>query len=163
MNQLSIALPVKDIKLNIRYSGQQIMAVDFVTDAGVTHPADRFAQQILQQFENYFNRSHSNFSLPCQMSSGSLFQQKVWRALQRVPYGQVKTYGTLARELGSSARAVGNACRNNPFPVIIPCHRVVAASGVGGYAGDTLLRQKGKIDFMQIKQWLLVHEQANTE
>ncbi len=139
------------------------MAVDFVTEAGSAQPADRFAQQILQQFDYYFNRGCLTFSIPCQMTSGSLFQQKVWRALQQIPYGQVKTYGALAKELGSSARAVGNACRNNPFPVIIPCHRVVAASGVGGYAGDTLLRQKGKIDYMQIKLWLLAHEQANTE
>ncbi len=81
----------------------------------------------------------------------------------QIPSGEVKTYGALAAQLGSSAKAVGNACRNNPFPLVIPCHRVVAASGIGGYAGDTLQQQKGEIEFMQIKQWLLAHEQNPIE
>jgi len=92
---------------------------------------------------------------------GTEFQRKVWQSLQDIPVGEVRTYGSLAKELNSSARAVGNACRQNLFPVIVPCHRVVSASGIGGYAGDTLARQHGQINFLHIKQWLLAHEKAN--
>ena len=87
--------------------------------------------------------------------AGTLFQQRVWRALRRIPSGQVRSYGQLARTLGTSARAVGGACRANPIPVLIPCHRVVAATGEGGFMGKTAGRA------MTIKRWLLHHEQTS--
>lgn len=83
---------------------------------------------------------------------GTPFQRRVWRALQGISPGSVLTYGALARQLGSSARAVANACRANPLPIIIPCHRVVAARGVGGYLGETVG------EAIAIKRWLLHHE-----
>jgi len=55
--------------------------------------------------------------------------------LQSIPYGETRTYGEIAKRLKTSPRAVGNACRNNPLPIIIPCHRVLAATGIGGYDG----------------------------
>lgn len=117
-----------------------------------------FTKKIKYELESYFNNPGFQFSLPCDIQLGTPFQQRVWQALTEIPSGKVKTYGELAKELKSSARAVGNACRRNLFPVIIPCHRVVSASGVGGYAGDTLDTQRGQINFLQIKQWLLAHE-----
>ncbi len=63
------------------------------------------------------------------------FQGQVLKQLQKIPYGETRTYGEIAKILKTSARAVGNACRNNPVPIIIPCHRVVAADGIGGYDG----------------------------
>ena len=98
----------------------------------------------------------------CDLSVGTEFQQKVWQALLEIPVGETQTYGFLANKLNTSARAVGNACRQNHFPVIVPCHRVVSASGIGGYAGDTLLNQQGQIHYMQIKQWLLSHEKLSS-
>lgn len=85
-------------------------------------------------------------------SGGTPYQQKVWQALQRIPVSEVRTYGELARELGSGARAVAQACRANPWPVLIPCHRVVSTTGLGGYMG--------KVDGpeLEIKRWLLHHE-----
>ncbi len=83
---------------------------------------------------------------------GTVFQHRVWKALLDIPPGQTRTYGALARELGSSPRAVGGACRSNPIPLLIPCHRVVAANGDGGFAGHTSGR------WMDIKRWLLEHE-----
>jgi len=120
-----------------------------------------FSQQIKKQLDAYLNDSEFQFSLTCNIQIGTPFQQKVWQALTQIPSGKVKTYGELAKELGSSARAVGNACRHNLFPIIIPCHRIVSASGIGGYAGDTLNAQKGEIHFMQIKQRLLEHERSD--
>lgn len=81
---------------------------------------------------------------------GSSFQQKVWRALSLIPFATTKTYGDIARELGNPrlARAVGQACNKNPLPIIIPCHRVVSAGGVGGFAGGS-----------ETKKALLAYEQ----
>ena len=83
---------------------------------------------------------------------GTEFQLRVWQALRRIPSGQTRTYGELARSLRSSPRAVGNACRNNPLPLLIPCHRVVSVGGIGGFSGHT----DGQ--WLEIKQWLLEHE-----
>lgn len=84
--------------------------------------------------------------------SGTPFQRRVWQALLAIPAGQVMTYGGLARHLGSSPRAVAQACRRNPYPVVIPCHRLVASQGLGGYNGAT----RGPA--IEIKRWLLGHE-----
>ncbi|HDK37468.1 MAG TPA: methylated-DNA--[protein]-cysteine S-methyltransferase [Thiolapillus brandeum] len=83
---------------------------------------------------------------------GTDFQKKVWQALRQIPSGEVLTYGELAKKLGSSPRAIGGACRRNPVPLLIPCHRVVAANGDGGFAGHT------DGHWMEIKRWLLSHE-----
>ena len=83
---------------------------------------------------------------------GTLFQQRVWSALQAIPAGQVVTYGELAAQLHTSARAVGNACRRNPTPLAVPCHRVVPSRGVGGFAGHT----SGRL--VAVKQQLLARE-----
>jgi len=71
------------------------------------------------------------------------FQRSVLEQLQKIPYGETRTYGDIAKRLKTSPRAVGNACRNNPLPIIIPCHRVVAANGIGGYDGTV---DGGKLD-----------------
>ena len=84
---------------------------------------------------------------------GTPFQRRVWQALRGIPSGSTCSYGELAHELGSSARAVGGACRRNPIPIVVPCHRVAAAAGgVGGFMGQ----RDGEA--LTIKQWLLDHE-----
>lgn len=101
------------------------------------------------QLEEYFDGKRTGFDLPL-APHGTAFQQKVWAALSRIPFGQTKSYGELARELGTAARALGGACGRNPIPVIIPCHRVLGANGaMGGYSG---------IDGIETKEFLLRHE-----
>jgi methylated-DNA-[protein]-cysteine S-methyltransferase len=68
---------------------------------------------------------------------GSPYRRQVWEVLCGIPLGETLSYAAVAKKMGSSARAVGNACRDNPYPLFIPCHRVVAASGLGGYCGQT--------------------------
>ncbi|MBS0511019.1 MAG: methylated-DNA--[protein]-cysteine S-methyltransferase [Proteobacteria bacterium] len=83
---------------------------------------------------------------------GTPFQQRVWHAICSIPAGETRTYGGLAQELGSAARTVGQACGANPFPLLVPCHRVTAAAGIGGFAnarGGWLI---------EAKRWLLAHE-----
>lgn len=73
---------------------------------------------------------------------GTNFQKRVWGAMTAIPPGRTRSYGELARELDSAAQAVGNACGANPIPILIPCHRVVGASGLGGYSGGDGLSTK---------------------
>ena len=112
--------------------------------AFANHP---FVEQLVQ----YFQGQNRHFNVSLQLR-GTAFQQRVWQALQAIPYGQTRRYGEIAEQLNSSARAVGNACRANPVPIFVPCHRVVAKSGIGGFSGAT---EGEKLD---VKQWLLAHE-----
>jgi methylated-DNA-[protein]-cysteine S-methyltransferase len=76
------------------------------------------------------------FSVPLDLSGHTAFRMRVWRAMQRIPFGRTWSYGELGRRAGCrSARAIGQACGANPVPILIPCHRVVGASGLGGWSG----------------------------
>ena len=107
--------------------------------------------RVVQQIEAYLDDPKSNFELEMQLA-GTPFQRQVWRELQAIPAGKTLTYGELAARIGSGARAVGNACRANPCPLVVPCHRVVARQGLGGFAGETSGIK------LEIKRWLLHHE-----
>ncbi len=91
------------------------------------------------------------FDLPL-LIEGSELQRGVWDAMRAIPRGRTRTYGDLARELGADARAIGQACGDNKLPIVIPCHRVVAADGIGGFAHST----GGYL--LEAKRWLLMHE-----
>jgi methylated-DNA-[protein]-cysteine S-methyltransferase len=86
------------------------------------------------------------------LKQGTLHQNKVWVELLKIPLGSTLTYSALAKKIGSAARAVGNACRTNPYTLLIPCHRVVSVNGIGGYSGQ----RHG--EYMLIKEKLLAYE-----
>jgi len=141
--------------LRVLFTEQEVIGVDIVRrTVGRQTTAGVMAKKIRIQLKGYFAHPDSEISLPMQ-AVGTAFQQRVWHALRAIPVGETISYGELAKKLNSSARAVGNACRANPLPVIVPCHRVVAKSGLGGYAGKTQGRQ------LAIKRWLLEHEGAH--
>jgi methylated-DNA-[protein]-cysteine S-methyltransferase len=95
-----------------------------------------------RQLAAYFAGKLRDFDLPLALA-GSPFQQSVWRAMQRIPYGATRSYGELAHETDSAPRAVGGACASNPIAIIVPCHRVLAAGGrMGGYSGGRGLATK---------------------
>ena len=106
-----------------------------------------------KQIQDYLDNPTISVTVNLQ-KQGSSFRNKVWAEICKIPVGQVLSYSELASKVGSGARAVANACRDNPFPGIIPCHRVVAISGLGGYMGET----SGK--FLEIKKKLLLIESA---
>ncbi len=109
-----------------------------------------YARQVISQLEEYFRGQRQQFSLQL-TRNGPDFTFQVWRALEKIPYGQVKTYGQVAKELSRlhAARAVGNACHVNPLAIVVPCHRVVGSSPqAGGYASGQWR-----------KDWLIKHEQ----
>ena len=92
------------------------------------------AVRVLEAVCTYLNDG-STAGLPPLQLQGTAFQRRVWDLLRRIPRGATRTYGDVARDLGSSARAVGGACRANPVLILVPCHRVVAKQGAGGFAG----------------------------
>ena len=116
-------------------------------------PQGRLAERAVRQLERYRADPDAPFDLPLDLR-GTPFQLRVWRALADIPRGATRSYGALARTLGSAARAVGQACGENRFPLVIPCHRVVAANGLGGFAHA----RAGYL--LEAKRWLLRHERA---
>jgi methylated-DNA-[protein]-cysteine S-methyltransferase len=105
------------------------------------------------QLQAYLDNPRFEFDLPL-MLSGTRHRLAVWEAMQRIAPGKTRTYGELACELRSSARAVGGACGANPIPVVVPCHRVIASGGrIGGFMGA-----KAEGFEIGIKRWLLEHE-----
>ena len=106
-------------------------------------------RQLCDEMAAYFVGDLQHFQTPV-APRGTVFQQKFYAALCAIPYGETRTYGDLAKELGVSAQAIGQACGANPIAILIPCHRVLAADGLGGYSGMggveakvTLLRLEG--------------------
>ncbi len=116
-------------------------------------PANRFVEYIASQIQSYLQDSRTVLQLPYVLH-GTPFQKRVWQAIAQIPLGEVQSYGVLAEQLGSGPRAVANACGANPVPLLIPCHRVVAKNGLGGF-------MQGEAQGAAIKTWLLQHERAN--
>lgn len=144
-------------KLGVVLDGSAVSRIDFLPARTRSRPARGVAaRRVARALQRYFRGAGpAGGGLPLCLQ-GTAFQLRVWQALRGIPCGEVRTYGELATELGSGARAVGNACRRNPVPVIVPCHRVVGAAGIGGYAGRTAGRE------LERKRWLLHHEGAIT-
>jgi len=108
------------------------------------YKATALSDQTARQLEEYFKGKRQNFDLPL-APIGTSFQQKVWKALQRIPYGKTKSYKQIAEKIDNpnASRAVGMANHNNPIMIIIPCHRVIGANGkLVGYAGGLSLKQQ---------------------
>jgi methylated-DNA-[protein]-cysteine S-methyltransferase len=114
---------------------------------------DPVAELAVRQIAQYLADAGFRFSLPL-AEAGSAFQRKVWDAIAAIPRGTVRTYGDVARHIGSAPRAVGQACGANWFPLVIPCHRVTAAGGLGGFS-----HHDDEHGFhLSVKRWLLKHE-----
>lgn len=116
---------------------------------------DATADAAAQQVRRYLADPDFTFSLPL-CEAGSAFQQRVWAAISSIPRGSVRTYGQVAKHIGSAPRAVGQACGANWFPLVIPCHRVTAAGGLGGFSNHD--DENGF--HLSVKRWLLTHEGA---
>jgi methylated-DNA-[protein]-cysteine S-methyltransferase len=115
-------------------------------------PGNALAALAVQQCQAYFADPMAVFDLPLK-PVGTAFQQRVWHAIAQLQSGERITYGAIAARLHSGARAVGGACGANYFPLVIPCHRVVAKVNLGGFMG-----QDAPGLYRDIKRWLLNHE-----
>ena len=144
------ACPFGGIGINL--IDDTVTSVDFIYQPVTTDfYSSTTAKLIARQLKTYFQNPECRFDCEIKLE-GTPFQKKVWQELKKIPSGQTRTYGELARKLKSSPRAVGNACRRNPVPLIVPCHRVVAKNGLGGFAGQT------SGETVNAKQWLLNYE-----
>lgn len=130
MPQLSLHTPIGDLTLS--EDDGAIVSVDWGWGRDQSRTA--LLKEAKRQLDAYFDGALTVFDLPLHIV-GTPFQKQVWRAMVAIPAGRTRTYGDIARELKGSAQSVGTACGRNPFPVVIPCHRVVAANGLGGYSG----------------------------
>jgi methylated-DNA-[protein]-cysteine S-methyltransferase len=125
--------------------------IDLQTKARLKQPDTALSAEVARQLEEYFSGGRNEFSLPV-LAQGTEYQKRVWQQIAMIPAGKTKAYSDVAQRLKTGARAVGNACRNNPVPLVIPCHRVVAKHGLGGFAGEVAGMT------LEIKKQLLAHE-----
>jgi len=145
-----IASPVG--RLGIQMQGKALSRLVFLSARHRLIEADtEQANDVLCALMAYFDNPGQTLEVAVQLS-GTPFQHRVWQALRSIPAGKIMAYGALAANLRSGARAVGNACRRNPVPIVVPCHRIVSRSGLGGFAGDS----RGRL--VSVKRWLLEHE-----
>lgn len=146
MPQLSLHSPVGD--LTISEDGGAIVALDW------GWVSEQCRSQLLleasRQLQAYFDGERLSFDLPL-APAGTAYQRRVWQALCDIPPGCTRSYADIARVAGGSPRAVGGANGRNPIPIVIPCHRVVATTGIGGYSGG---------EGLATKRFLLALEQA---
>lgn len=147
-----IAFPAMHVGLRT-HAGALAEIAYLPKSVGTIAPANRLAERATRQIERYLADPDAPFELPL-AAVGTAFQRRVWAAVRSIPRGEVATYGQIARALRSGPRPVGQACGANWFPLVIPCHRVVGANGLGGFA------HHGEGFHLEIKRWLLEHEQA---
>jgi methylated-DNA-[protein]-cysteine S-methyltransferase len=143
-------------RLSLDARGNELFKVEWLIDYLPEQPAHgSFLKNVVHQLQQYWVNPDIKFSIK-KVNQGTVFMNRVWQALEQIPTGETRTYGELAKSLNTSPRAIGNACRNNPYPLFVPCHRVVSATGLGGYDGQV---RGEKLD---IKKRLLAHEQCFT-
>lgn len=141
-------------RMGIRLEADELRELVYLPPAyELRAPRDVLSRDIAAQLKAYFKQPDFAFELPLP-DVGTEHQRKVWRQITAIPCGEVLTYAQVARRIGSAPRAVGQACGANWFPLIVPCHRVTAANGIGGFARhDSGFHQ-------EVKRWLLRHERV---
>ena len=141
----TILVPSPVGTLRVHEAGGAITGIDWAPRAKRTGEAPGpLLAEAARQLDAYFAGGLEAFDLPL-APAGTEFQKRVWKAMCAIPYGETLTYGELAGQAGGSARSVGTACGRNPIPVIVPCHRVIAKAGPGGYSGRGGLRTKAML------------------
>ena len=156
MNQIIVTTPIG--KIAVDYRDDFVTQVHQVADqARAVTRKDPLAIEIKKQLLSYFSGDITEFNLPFLVEQGTDYQMRVWDQIRKISFGKTKTYGEIAKKIKSGPRAVGNACRRNQLLLLVPCHRVVSATGLGGFMGD------GTGNLVQRKQWLLEHEQNEHE
>ena len=140
--------------LGIACTDDEITAIRFLPPRKELKPSGLLAKDAVRQLQAWLKDPNYALGLPLR-PAGTPFQRRVWAAFAAIPAGQTMSYGELAGKIGSGPRAVGNACGANPYPVAVPCHRVIAANGgLGGFG------RNGGALLLEITRWLLQHERA---
>ncbi len=138
--------------LGVRCSDEEIIEIEFLAPYPEQAPLNALAAETVRQLKAYMADPSFVFGLPLR-PSGTTFQRRVWEQIAAIPLGTTRTYGEVAKTLHNAPRAVGQACGANPFPLVVPCHRVIAANGgLGGFD------RHGGGFLLDVKRWLLKHE-----
>jgi methylated-DNA-[protein]-cysteine S-methyltransferase len=139
--------------LGIRTANGAVTGIEFLPRAErVQAPTNKVAERAVRELTRWLDDPQFCFTVAI-APEGSAFRRRVWQALARIPVGESRSYGELARLLHTAPRAIGGACGANPIAVIVPCHRVVGSQGsLGGFMGVT------DGDPITVKRWLLAHE-----
>lgn len=138
--------------IGVRCDDSEVQGIEYLEPSAERLPASPLAREVVRQLQGYLINPDFVFSLPLH-PSGTAFQRRVWAQIAAIPSHETRTYGELAKALHNAPRAVGQACGANPFPLVVPCHRVIAAGGeLGGFA-----RQRDGF-LLDVKRWLLAHE-----
>lgn len=154
MLRYDAVLDAPPCRLGAIFTGKALTRLDFLpAGTPVSGQPDDRVRHLAKELDAYWRDPAHEFDL-LYVPTGTPFQLRVWHALMAIPAGQPTTYGTLAKLLGTAARAVGQACGANPLPILIPCHRVLAANGLGGFMHSA---SGAPLD---VKTWLLAHEHA---
>jgi methylated-DNA-[protein]-cysteine S-methyltransferase len=142
--------------LGIRTLGERVIDIEYLPlRIAPLSPLNKIAEAACREIERYLEDPEYAPKIPFEYS-GTLFQCKVWRAISTIPAGRTFTYIQVARTLRTAPRPVGGACGANRIPIVIPCHRVVSTTDIGGF-----MRGKGA-EALSIKRWLLRHEGVRT-
>ena len=148
----SAVLPTPTFALGVCCNNDEITEITYLEPCAEIKPVSPLAKEAIRQLRAYLKDARFEFGLPL-APAGTPFQRKVWQQIAAIPCGQTKSYGEVAHAIHSGPRAVGNACGANPYPLVVPCHRVLAANhGLGGFA-----RQRGGF-LLDVKKFLLRHE-----
>ena len=152
--QFQAVVTAPGFSVGVRCDENELHAIVYLEPCAEVMPGNVLAAEVVRQLQAYLADSDFAFGLPLR-SSGTPFQRRVWAQIAAIPKHQTRSYGELAMALHNAPRAVGQACGANPFPLIGPCHRVIAAGGgLGGFA-----RQRGGF-LLEVKRWLLAHERS---
>ena len=139
-------------KLGLRTRGEHVVEIRYLPATALSVKAkNSVAEEAARQLERYRDNPDATFDFPVKIE-GTPLERGVWDAMCAIPRGATRTYGEIAKELGADARDIGQACGENRLPIVIPCHRVVAADGIGGFGHAT----GGYL--LEAKRWLLNHE-----
>ncbi len=139
--------------VGVRCDEREIHSITYLEPCPDIAPKNALAARAVRQLQHYFVAADFAFDLPLR-ASGTVFQRRVWDAISAIPCHQTRSYGELAKALHNAPRAVGQACGANPFPLLVPCHRVIATGGgLGGFA-----RHRDGF-LLDVKRYLLSHEQ----
>lgn len=154
MKNYAAIVKAPEFSIGIECNADEITGIDYLEPCAELAPKTPLAQEAVRQLRAWLKDAHFEFGLPL-APAGTHFQRRVWDRISSIPAGETMSYGEVAAAIRSGPRAVGNACGANPYPIVVPCHRVVAANhGLGGFA-----RNSGGF-LLDIKKWLLRHEHA---
>ncbi|HXI85062.1 MAG TPA: methylated-DNA--[protein]-cysteine S-methyltransferase [Verrucomicrobiae bacterium] len=144
-----VIVPTKLGAFRVQFSFRGLTRLEFCKDGGVLHISKQLAEtlpyDLTRKLQQYAEGKSVRWEIPLDLSSGTIFQRQVWHALTKIPYGETRSYGWIAKQIGKpkASRAVGAACGANPVPVIVPCHRVIAGDGsLGGFGGGLPMKRR---------------------